>query len=140
MQQSHGTCLVVAGAGVHQWAYQHLRQSAADGVQYDGGQQSGEGRHDEWQDPQPGNSGCREYVRRNKAGAVSYLIHESGGGKVDDQLHQEVYRDQQRDLLYRDTEAVLEYQKQQRRKVVDYRLGYVPSVACKHGVLKVVLY
>ena len=130
MQQAHGGLFVIGGAGFDDRADQHLQQPAADGVDHHGNDQPGKRAGQQLrQHGQRDEPGGRKDVRQHHRRAVADAVDEARAEQVDRKLHAEVEGDEQRDARKRDAVALLEGQKQQRRKVVDDGLHDVADKA-----------
>ena len=133
MQQAHGGLFVIGGAGFDDRADQHLQQPAADGVDHHGNDQPGKRAGQQLrQHGQRDEPGSRKDVRQHHRRAVADAVDEARAEQVDRKLHAEVEGDEQRDARKRDAVALLEGQKQQRRKVVDDGLHDIGDKAGVH--------
>ena len=141
VQQAHGGLLALGGAGLHDGTDEHLDQPAADGVQHHGDEYACVGiRQQPRQRRQADQPQRGQHVRRHHADPVADPVHHARRGQVHQQLHREVDRGDQRQLIQRQAELAGERQEQQRCEVVDDGLGHVADVAGVNGVVVILAY
>ena len=98
VQQAHGFFLVVAGAGLHNGADQHLQQSSSDGVQNDGNQNTGKRvGHPVRQHGQQPQSRRGAAVSHQRGGTVADTVDQPGRKGIHQQLNQKIDGNQQSD-------------------------------------------
>ena len=124
VEQAHHAVLVFKGAGFDNGADQNFDQSAADGVQYNGDQDSRERmEHDLRQKRHQDKSQCGQNLRSGNADTVADAVSKFRGGKIHQKLGQVEDKRNQRDFFEGDSVGAFECQKQKRRKVRGNRLG-----------------
>jgi hypothetical protein len=129
MQKAHNASFVFHGAGFHDGADENFQKTAADSVKRNGDEKACERRQDLGQDGHGDQTERAEKMRRNDAFAITDLVRVFGCDKVCEKLYAEIQRDEERDLLKRDSVRAAEGQKKKRREIDDDRLRDISDKA-----------
>ena len=129
MQKAHNAGFVFHGAGFHDGADENFQKTAADSVKRNGDEKACERRQDLGQDGHGDQTERAEKMRRNDAFAITDLVRVFGCDKVCEKLYAEIQRDEERDLLKRDSVRAAEGQKKKRREIDDDRLRDISDKA-----------
>jgi len=140
MEQAHGACLVLKGAGFHDGAQQNLFQAAADGIQHNAEQNADKGHGEQLRHNGHQRQTCRRHdLGGHNACPVAEFVGELGSDQIRQQLGQVEYQGDQRDLIQGDGIGVFEGQKQQRCEIGGDGLGDKADITGYEGLFVVLL-
>ena len=123
MEQTHLPFLIFSRTGFHNGADKDFQQSAADGVDHNGDQNTGKrpagyfGKNRQQRQPRRG-----EQVGGDSSFSVSDFMNQPCGKQVDQQLQTKIEGDKERDLGDRDLVMRRKGQEEKRGEIIDDRL------------------
>ena len=128
MEHTHGFFLVSGRTGFYYRAYQHFEQPAANGIDHDRDQDSGEGGGQQFreQGEQQKSGGCQK-MGSYHGKTVADSVYESHCQQIYQKLDSEIKGHQKRDLGEWDVVGFLESQKEKGDKIINYSLNHIGS-------------
>ena len=134
VEHAHGRGFFIARKRFDDRRDQNLGQTAADGIEEHGNHDTGERIDQIRQCAQRHKPEHGKHMRRDDGRTVADFVNILCADEINDDLDDEVHRNQCADFGQRDVKLRLERNKQQRGKIVDNGLRDVAEVACVEGM------
>ena len=133
MKETHCFFLIICRAGFHHRTYQHLQQSASDGIDHNCNEKSHKRISQALRQYCEQNQTCsRHCMCQDHRCTITYSVHKSNRCQIYQQLDPEIKCNQKCDLLQRNPVTALKCQKQQRNEIVHNGLHHISDKTCLH--------